>query len=213
MINETLRVQRSEDRNPGNYSCRIEDVSGKTMVVTWPTDDNALLPLQLEQMLDFSIVREGNAYSFSGRVNEIINEPRPLVTVVVSSAIERVQRRQDFRIKCLIPLEVVAMLSETSSGLHPARLRLRTNTYDLSASGVSLRSATVIPTGTLPVIKLSLPDGEPPLKISCRVAHCYISLENPGKFHVGIQFMNLEEDDRMRIVRFVYRVQAKRART
>lgn len=212
MINELLHVQVPEALNPGNYSCRIQDILDNSMEVTWPLDNGAPLSLHLEQVLDFSVVREGNAYSFNGKVINIVKEPQPLVTVIVSSAIEPVQRRQDFRLRCLIPIEVVAVLAETSSGLHQARLRLKTNTFDLSASGVSLHSATIIPSGTLPVIKLSLPDGAQPLKLSCRVAHCFVSPENPEKYHIGIQFISLSDNDRTRIVRFIYRTQVKRVR-
>jgi c-di-GMP-binding flagellar brake protein YcgR len=212
-INALLRVQLPDDRKPTSYYCRIEDISKEILMVTWPTDKGRQMPIHPEQMLSFSIVHNGNAYSFNGMVDKLISEPLPVAAIIVSSPIQRVQRRQDFRAKCLIPLELIATLPETSGGLHQADLHMKTNNYDLSASGISLRSATAIPEGTLPVIKLSIPDSEPPIKVSCRVVHCFVPQENPNKFHIGMQFLKLEENSRARIVRFIYRTQLKRVRT
>ena len=210
MINELVKVRIPDGKNPGNYYSRIEDAVKKMLIMTLPADNGAPLTIQPDQKLGFSLVREGSAYSFNGFVDSISKEPQPVVTIIISSAIKRIQRRQDYRVKCLIPLEVVATLSETSGGLHKAKLHLKTNTYDLSASGVSLRTSTAIAVGTLPVIKISLPDGAPPMKTSCRVVHCFAAPENQNKFHVGIQFLKLEEDNRARLVRFIYRAQSKR---
>ena len=212
MINELVKVRLPGNKNPGNYYSRVEDALKRMMLITWPKDNGAPLPINPNQVLGFSLVHKGDAYSFNGLVDRIAQEPTPSVTIIISSAIKRIQRRQDYRVKCLIPLEVVATLSETSSGLHKAKLHLKTNTYDLSASGVSLRTSTAVKAGTLPVVKLSLPDGGPPMKVSCRVVHCFAAPENQNKFHVGIQFLKLEEDNRARLVRFVYRAQSKRAR-
>jgi c-di-GMP-binding flagellar brake protein YcgR len=216
MVNELLQVQRPGDPTPGNYRSRIEDIVEEKLVVAWPSDGGLRLPVHPDQMLGFSLVRAGNAYYFSGLVDSATDTPLPLVTVIVSSAIQRVQRRQDFRIKCLIPIELVGALpnSPTSSpDASPAMLRLKTHTYDLSASGVAIRSETLIPDGTLPEVRLSLPDGGPAMKILCRVTHCSVVPENPNMYHAGIQFIDINEKEKARIVRFVYRTQLKGLRT
>ena len=210
MINELVRVRILDDPNPGNYYSRIDDAIKKMLIITWPTENGIPLPIRPDQMLGFSMVREGIAYFFNGLVDTFTREPLPSVTIIISSDITRIQRRQDYRIKCLIPIEAIATLSETSGGLHPVEMRLKTNTYDLSASGVSLRASTAIPDGTLLVIKLSMPDGENSIKSSCRVAHCFLATDNTNMFHVGIQFMNIEERDKSRLARFINRTQLKR---
>ena len=213
MVNEILRAKLSDDPNSDSYYCRIENTAEKMLTVTWPTDDKGIhLPVHPDQILNFYIVREGNAYSFSGMVENVVSEPLPVVTVIISSAIERIQRRQDFRVKCLVPLEVDATLPENSDKGQQTALHLQTNAYDLSASGVSMRTKKLLPDGTFPEIKLSLPDGGPPIKVSCRVAHSFAPPENPNKFHIGTQFLNIEENNKARIVRFIYNLQLKRIR-
>jgi len=212
MINELLRAQIPNDPKPGNYYSRVENIAEKIMVTTWPTENGVPLPVRTGQTLDFSMVRKEDAYSFRGLVDNIEREPTPLVTVVISSEIHRIQRRQDFRVKCLIPVEAVATLPETRGGLRSSTLRLKTNTYDLSASGLSIRATTAIPEKTLPVVKLSLPDQEPPINAPCRVVHCFVPPDNPCRFHIGMQFTGLDAYTRSRIVRYVHRAQLKRVR-
>jgi len=210
-INELLRVRLPDDPNSKDYYSRIEDIVEEKLVVTLPTDNSGTpLPVHPDQMLGFSMVREGIVYSFNGLVDKVVDQPLPVVTIIVSSTIERVQRRQDFRVKCLLPIEIVATLPEISDELQPTALHLKTNTYDLSASGVSLRIATLIPDGTFPLITLSLPDGGPPIKVSCLVVHSFPPPENLDRFHIGMKFINLEENNKARIVRFIYRTQLKR---
>jgi c-di-GMP-binding flagellar brake protein YcgR len=210
MINELVRVRLPNEANPGNYYSRIEDAVKKMLIISWPTDNGVLLPIRPDQTLDFSMVKKGSAYFFNGLVDTVAREPLPSATIIISSAVKRVQRRQDYRVKCLIPVEIIATLSGTPGGLHPARLHLKTNTYDLSVSGISLRCATAIPKGTLPVIKLSMPDGGHPIKSLCRVTHCFTAPDSQNKYHVGIQFIKLAEHEKARLARFVYRMQARR---
>ena len=210
MINELLRVQLPDDVNSRSYYSRIEDVAEKTLIVTWPTDGGVTLPAHPDQMLSFALVRDGVAYSFNGLVDTIAGEPLPVLKIIITSPIQRIQRRQDFRVKCLIPIEIVATLPKTLTEESPSTLHLRAKTYDLSASGVSLRTMKIIPEEAFPTIKLSLPDGDQPIKTTCQVAHCFVVPENPEMFHIGIRFLDLEEKNRARIARFVYRTQVKR---
>jgi len=145
-------------------------------------------------------------------VDKTATEPLPMVIIIVSSNVERIQRRQDFRVKCLIPLEIDITFPETSDGSPSEVLHMKTATYDLSASGVSLRILRMIPEGTLSEVKISLPDGGNPIETSCRVVHCFAPPENPNKYHIGIQFLEIEENNRARIVRYIYRIQLKRIR-
>jgi len=243
MVNELLQVQCPDEGYAGIYRSRIEDIVEEKLMVAWPSDGGFRLPVHLDQMLDFSLVRNNNAYTFSGMVDGTSDEPLPLVTIIISSAIQRVQRRQDFRVKCLLPIEVIGTLPETSkeaskepdaeapkpaelaeptpeaperpeaSDARPVTLRLKTHTYDLSASGVSIRSEAVVPDGALLNVKISLPDDGPLMRIPCQATHCSVVPENPNIYHAGIRFLGIDEKDKARIVRFVYRTQLQGLRS
>ena len=212
MINERVKVQLLDDINPGNYYSRVEDATENTLMMTWPTDKGVPLPVHLNQMLGFSLVHEDSAYSFNGVVDKVVYEPLRMVEIIIASTILRIQRRENFRIKCLVPIEFIVVPPDDSVESSQEELNLKTNTYDLSASGVSIRSAKAIATGTIQEIILSLLDERPPIKTSCRVVHCFVPLENPDKFHIGMQFLELDENSKVRIVRFIYNLQLNRIR-
>ena len=213
MINELLQVQEPDDENPGIYRSRVEDIVEEKLLVAWPSDGGIRMPVHLDQMLGFSLVRDSNAYFFNGMVDGVVENPLPLVTVIISSAIQRVQRRQDFRVKCLIPVEIIGVLPTSSNAFRPVTLRLKTHATDLSASGVSISSEVAIPTNIMPEIRISLQDGRPLIKTSCRVTHCCATPGNPSTYHSGIQFLDINEKDKARIVRFVYRTQLQGLRS
>ena len=215
MINELLQVQVPvpDDGNPGVYRSRVEDIVEEKLMVAWPSDGRMRMPLHQDQILSFSLVRDNNAYSFNGMVDGMSEKPLPLVTIIISSAIERVQRRQDFRVKCLIPVEIIGTLPVSSGASCPVILRLKTHASDLSASGISVSSEVAIPTNIMPEIRFSLPDDKPLIKILCRVTHCFAIPGNSTAYHSGIQFLDINEKDKARIVRFVYRTQLQGLRS
>ncbi len=206
-VNELLQVQITDDPNPATYASRINDISEGKLVIAWPTNGGIRLLVHRDQILEFSFVREGTAYSFSGLVDETSIEPIPQITVILSSAIVRVQRRQNFRIKCLLPVEVVGSIKDRDDTT--AVVAIRTITYDISASGIALRYPKLIPEGTVLEVKLGLPDSGPPIKIPCRVVHSQSLSENQTQYRTGITYLALSESERARIVRFVYRTQLK----
>jgi len=209
MIGELLRVEQQDDDVTRSYYCRIENISDRMLEVTWPTEKGVPLSVHPNQMLNFSITYRDNAYSFGGLVEKAVREPLPLVTVMVSSTIQRIQRREYFRGKYPLPLEVVIPTPETEEAMP---LHLKTHTYDLSANGVSLIAKMPITEGAVLKIKFSLPDGGPPVKMACRVVHCLVSPNGPDKFHIGTQFLTIDENSMARIVRFINRMQLKRVR-
>src|SRR5690606_4187145 len=147
----------------------------------------------------------------SGLVDATTSEPLPTLTIIQSSAVSRVQRRQNFRVKCLIPLELIASIR--GSGDELTVIAAKTTTCDLSASGVALLYAKHIPEGTLMVVQLSLPDAGPSIKIPCRVAYSDTPSEKKTMYRIGIQYLVITESERARIVRYVYKTQLKGLRS
>src|ERR1039458_344204 len=95
VINELLQVQLQDDPSPSTYRSRIENIIDEKLVATWPTTAGIRMPVHADQMLNFSLVRDGNAYAFTGLVDSTATEPLPQITVIINSEIHRVQRRQN----------------------------------------------------------------------------------------------------------------------
>jgi len=206
-INDILQVRIVDDPNSPTYFSRVNDISEGRLVVAWPTSGGMRLLLHSDQILDFSYIKDGTPHVFKGLVDESRMEPLPELTIILSSAISTVQRRQDFRVKCLIPVEVVGSYKEDPRSDVTTPLAVKTVSNDLSASGISIRFAKRIPEGTLLNIKLSLPDDGAAINIPCTVVYAEYQTENQILYRTGMRFLAITAAERARIVRFLYRTQ------
>jgi c-di-GMP-binding flagellar brake protein YcgR len=206
-INDILQIRIPEEDNPTTYYSRINDIVNGKLVIAWPTNGGIRLIARQDQILDFSFMKNGVPNAFTGLIDETSMDPMPQITIILSSAVTQVQRRQNFRIKCLIPLEITGSIMENSQDGTASPVNIQTTTYDLSASGLAIRHPKRIPEGSLVEIKLGMPDNKPAIKAPCRVMYSEAFTETSKLYRTGIEYLALSEAERARIVRYVYRTQ------
>jgi c-di-GMP-binding flagellar brake protein YcgR len=211
-INELLQVQLQDDPNPSTYRCRIDDIVDGKLHASWPTSAGIRMPVHADQMLSFSLVREGGVYAFTGLVDSTKTEPLPLIIVIINSEIHRIQRRQNFRIRSAIPIELTGEIKGSSIKDANIPAFLKTNTFNISAGGLAIRSPKGFPEGSILETKIGLPDHEPMIKAPCRVMYNEPAMDNGKLQQTGMQFLAISEKERARIVRYIYRAQLKSMR-
>jgi len=207
-INDSLQVTVADDPNPSNYYSRVQNIEEGKLFIAWPTQRGIRLAARVEEKLNFTFLRDGIPFMFSGIVYEKDGGSLPQITIIPVAPVVRTQRRQNFRMKCLMPVEIT--WTEYSSGTDKGREKIQkitTSTYDLSAGGVGIRNSKSIPEGTLGEIRLNLPDGNPVIRIPCRIAYTEKLPENPSMSHTGIQFLAISEREKARVVRYLYHLQ------
>jgi c-di-GMP-binding flagellar brake protein YcgR len=207
-INEALQIQVVEDRNSPTYYSRVSDkVEGK-LIISWPTHAGMRLLAHRDQLLELSFVRESIPHLFSGMIDDMSTEGLPQLTIIQSSAITRIQRRQNYRIKCMIPLEVTGIVKDVRADVD-VPMSFRTTTTDLSAGGLSMRHSRPIPENSLLEVKLNLPDDGPEIRIPCQVMYSDTPAQGQMMYRMGLRFLAISESERARIVRYGYRVQVQ----
>jgi c-di-GMP-binding flagellar brake protein YcgR len=211
-INELLQVQLQDEPNPSTYRCRIEDIVDGKLHASWPTSAGIRMAVHADQMLSFSLVREGSVYAFSGLVDNTQTEPLPMIIVIINSEIHRIQRRQNFRIKGAIPIELTGEIKGSSTNDANIPIFLKTTTFNISAGGLAIRSAKGFGEGSILESKIGLPDHEPMIKAPCRVMYSEPAVDNAKLQQTGMQFLVISEKERARIVRYIYRTQLKAMR-
>jgi c-di-GMP-binding flagellar brake protein YcgR len=208
-INELLQVQWQDEPTPSTYRCRIDDIVDGKLVASWPTSAGIRMPVHADQMLNFSFVRESNVYAFAGLVDSTAAEPLPQITVIINSEIHRIQRRQNFRIRSLIPIELTGEIRGSSIKDENIPIFLKTTTHNISAGGVSIRSPKGFIEGSILETKIGLPDHEPMIKAPCRVIYSEPAVDNAKLVQTGMQYLTISEKEKARIVRYIYRAQLK----
>jgi c-di-GMP-binding flagellar brake protein YcgR len=212
-VNETIQAKMPGDVS--SYFSRVNDLQESQIIIAWPTNRGIRMALHPNQNIELSFVREGNAYIFTALILEATPDPLPQVTVRQNSPIRKVQRRQHFRVKCMMPVQIAGNIqtkSDKSADLQSSPLFIKTVTYDLSAGGLSIRHHTQIPEETVIEAKLGLPDGSPEIKVPGRIAYSGSLPGDSMLFHTGIDFLAISDWEQARIIRCLYRIQLKSLR-
>ena len=207
-INNILQVQDLDDPNSLSYHSRVEDIAADHMTIAWPTSNGVLVPVHVDRPLSLSFVREDAAYVFQAVVQEKKQDPVPLLKVRILGPPERVQRRQYFRLK--VPAGVLIQGVMNLPDNPETSLNLSTQVYNLSGSGLAIRSEIPIPVGTMLDVKLMLNDLAP-LKLLAKVVSSELVATQNGRqlSHIGFNFVDLKEGQRTRIIRYLFRMQIK----
>jgi c-di-GMP-binding flagellar brake protein YcgR len=185
----------------------VNDIPDGRLVIAWPTNNGARLLAHEDQIFEFTYMHNGIPNAFRGLVDATSQNPLPEFSIILSSPIEQVQRRQDFRVKCIVPIEVIGNIQEHPQSDTAAALNLNTISNDISAGGISVCLAKRLPECALIDIKLSLPDKAPPISIPCTVIYSENQPENQNLYRTGFKYLALSGAERARIVRFLYRAQ------
>jgi len=116
-INDSLQVTVADDAKPSNYYSRVNNIADGRIIIAWPTQRAIRLPVRRDQKLNFTFLHNGIPFVFSGIVDETNGGTLPEITILPVGPIIKTQRRHNFRMKCLIPVEIAWTEYSSDSGL------------------------------------------------------------------------------------------------
>jgi len=76
-------------------------------------------------------------------------------------------------------------------------------TLNISAGGMCVLMADPMREGTTPLLRFTLPDDETPVSCKGRITWCRASKIDPDLYEVGVAFVDIRDEDRRRVMRFV----------
>lgn len=208
-INELVQVSFPDDTAARTFSSRIEDVKENDLYLSWPTDGGSRVPLHGGESLQLSFTREDAIYGLEVSVKKTLTQPFPMVVVQLSTPIQRTQRRENVRVRALLPVELIGEIEQTNPDEDPQIIRIKTNTLDISAGGFAIRHKDPIPMGAIFETKLSLPGSSEPIKVTAKVVRCgaQLDIQKIRVHQLGMMFVSISESLRSRIVRYVFGIQ------
>jgi c-di-GMP-binding flagellar brake protein YcgR len=194
------------------YRSRIEEVRQERLIIAWPTENGARIPIQKDERLQISIVRKGLIYGFDAAVVALELAPLALITIHPQGPPEFIERREDVRIPVRLPLTIGAKVVSISSYREAPRdgAVIRTHTLTLSAGGLTFTHNTSLAPGSPYDISLALPDDPVPLSLEATVVRSDpLPDEGRGRcYEIGLAYLRVSEHTRSRIVRYVFKAQA-----
>jgi c-di-GMP-binding flagellar brake protein YcgR len=206
---DLLSIRNTEDENARSYEGKVLSLIEGKLAISWPHSNGVRMLLHKDQILHFQFRRSGALYEFSGLVDDLARTPQPLLTVIFSSPIQEVQRRENTRIRCSLAIEIVGSIRENPEDATQTSVYFKTVTSDLSVGGLAIRHLKRIPEGALLEVKLSMPDGGTDITVPCRSIYSDDPQDEQMMFRTGLQFLAIKEGDRGRIIRYLYKAQLK----
>ncbi len=190
---------------PGEtFTGEVQDIGADhVLTVTVPVTDPEVLLSALTVRMTF--VRKDGLYEAPGTVRAVEpgdGDDTAMLILRLAEEPARTQRRDFVRRDASLNAELVW------DGAHT-----RCVTKEVSGGGVSVLfpDPPPIAEGAQFTIALNLPDGREPIRAQCRAKHVREILRG-SRWLAGSQFLEIAEEDRQRIVRFVFRLELAQKR-
>lgn len=188
-------------------------IGNKTIMIAAPIYEGIVYPLRLGAEINvYFIKRTGYEYELflfkaivSGRE---INENIPLLKIDAVSEVEKVQRRQYYRMGCSLPVRFRIVDSDNNTDREDVKFR-NTIAVNLSGGGICLLLEEIIDIGRRIECELFNEDNFK-IKFLGKVTRYEESmLESKYKYKAGIIYININNSDREAVVKFIFNEQRK----
>lgn len=187
-----------EGQYEGKYRTRIEEVGERLLTVAAPLEKSQVIPLREGTRVEVTFWDEAAAYRFEAKIMQRIAVPVPVFVLELPDSVTKVQRRNFVRVPAMYPVTYRTVTREGLSDLRKASM------LDLSGGGMRIQTEDRVENKSLLYAQLSLPSGEvqTPVRV-CRVDQ----IEKSKRFSVSLEFHDISERERDRIIRCVFDIQ------
>lgn len=182
----------------GRYRTHVDEVGEKLVSVVAPYFQGQVIPLREGTKVEVIFWDETSAYNFEAQIMQRIAVPVSLFVLQLPDTITRIQRRNYVRVPAFYALSFRLV---TQNGLSDLK---KGNLLDMSGGGIRMQITEQIEDQALLYARLELPTGEiqTPGRV-CRVE----KLDEKHRYAISVEFYEISERDRDRIVRCVFDLQ------
>jgi len=188
----------SEGDYQGNYKTHIDEVGKTRLSVYAPHQDGTVIPLQAGSTVEITFWDEVASYTFKSVIIQRIAVPVQVFVLKMPDSIKRVQRRNYVRVPASFPVSY-QVVEKTGLGDMKEGIML-----DLSGGGMRFQTKEKLDKGSILYAYLELPFGT--LGTPGRVCRSE-PIENTKYFSVSVDFYQITEKDRDRIIKCVFDIQ------
>lgn len=200
-INQKVDVEIKRGSYQGKYLCKVAEITDSNIKITSPFIRGELVPLRRGQSINVYFTREDAAYMFTTTVIDREIEPVPLISLKPPAKVNRIQRREYFRIDVQRNLSYCIL----NSDLEAVSGYKETTTIDLSGGGLKMVVDEDLKEETLIELYLDLPELEDK-PIVGKVINIYGDGDTRS---VGIEFIAINNYYREKIISWLFDYQRK----
>lgn len=198
------RVEMSVTATQEKYFSRVEDVKSEGIIVAAPVKQGQVVPVAPGTELYVTILGENDMYNFQTQVLARGQMgPVAVLTLMKPDSMKKVQRRNFFRIPAEVPCSFRILEEVTSMSMDPF---IPAKTRDISGGGTLVVTEHPVVREMIVELSITLPQNQ----IVPAVAKVVFVKEGKGgdkKRELATVFLVIEEPDREKIVRYVFKRQ------
>lgn len=188
------------------YSMIYDLVSGDEAIITLPMSGGKAILLRVGEIIKVSFFRPDGEFLFHAQIVERLrSETNLLFKIKPTSPTKRLQRRNFFRLKTTIPIlyRVNDGQNFESSGSYK-----KGYTCDISGGGMKIAVNEFLESNSIIEIKLLL-FGTSEIILEGRTLRTEKEITEKPKYFVAICFINISQDARDEIIKFIFNEQRK----
>lgn len=194
----SVDLQVLDGEYKGQHKTRVDEVGQKRISIFAPRHQREVLPLREGTQVEIVFWDDVASYTMESVIVQRIAVPVPIFVLECSDDIRRVQRRNYVRVAAFFS---VAFQVVEKTGLSDLKLGIM---LDLSGGGMRFQTKEKLEKETIMYTYLELPSGK--LGVPARV--CRVEpIEGTKKFSVSVDFYQISERDRDRVIRCVFDIQ------
>ncbi|MFW5885609.1 MAG: flagellar brake protein [Halanaerobium sp.] len=201
-INQKLEIEVLTGSYQGNYLSKVADFRDQGIIITGLYREGAPLPIRLNQPINVYYTTDRAAYKFKSKVLKRTNKPIPLLLIERADSVIRIQRRDYFRLDVTGKIDVYKEVDDKNYPKKISEARL----LDISGGGVQMQLKKKIKKGEEILIALKNILAPKEL-IKSKVVR--IHKENDELYNYGVQFIEIEEEQRETIIQWIFEYQRK----
>ncbi|TDO94480.1 c-di-GMP-binding flagellar brake protein YcgR [Halanaerobium saccharolyticum] len=201
-INQKVEVEVLTGTYQGNYLSKVADFVEAGVIITGLYREGSPLPIRLNQPVNVYYTTDRAAYKFESKILKRTNKPIPLLLIEGSDSVTRIQRRDYFRLDVTGTVDVYKMIEDKNYPKKVAEARL----LDISGGGIKIQLKKKFEKGEEILINLKN-ILKPKEFIKSKVVR--IGRENNELYNYGIEFLEIEEEQREEIIQWIFAYQRK----
>ncbi|MCT4688246.1 flagellar brake protein [Vallitalea sp.] len=190
-------------KNEKVYVSIIQDINDDEIIISAPVKNGKIIPLEVGASYVLSIYTNSGLYKCKSTVkNRYKKKELHMITLEVKSPMEKSQRRQYYRLECILPILFADINEDTwSEGL----------IVDISGGGLRFTSKRKMDANTILKckIKLNSNDEVDTIELKGKVILSDIVDFEATKYETRIKF-NISNEYREKIIKFIFEEERKR---
>ena len=200
-VNQRLGIMLPKEKTMEQYSSRVEEVDEGKLIIAMPMSKG--LPVMLENGGGFyaKVFAETGIYGFNSSLLQKRISPLPVWIVSIPKEMKKIQQRAFVRLDVSLP---VTLEYDTEADDEP--VLMKASTKDIGGGGLQLITEQPLQIGKNFLVYIELPDNEA-IQAKIEIVRCYKPMEDRDLYWSAVKFVEINENYRDKIIRFIFRKQ------